>query len=123
MSNDEASGGKRSKYQHPSQPPTDQVKDELPGLAGLVHATVPSQKRGAGQPLCTSATEMTNKKARKMSSRSSLVAAKDLSKLQSMKFEIGDDDPHMAKAAVYYLLLLEDQLVTKVPYFLLILIT
>lgn len=113
MSNDEASGGKRPKFQHPAQPQSDNVKDDLPGLVGLVHTTVPSQKRGAGQPLCTSATEMTNKKARKMSTRSSLVATKDLSKLQSIKYDIGDDDPHMAKAAVYYLLLLEDQLVTR----------
>lgn len=116
MSNDESSGGKRPKYHHtqPQQPQAcgqDQApKDELSGLVNLVHATVPSQKRGAGQPLCTSATEMTSKKARKMSFRN---VKKDLSKLQSLKYESGDDDPHMAKAAVYYLLLLEDQLVSK----------
>ena len=115
MSNDESSGGKRPKYHHsqPQQPQggQDQAKDELSGLVNLVHATVPSQKRGAGQPLCTSATEMTSKKARKMSFRN---VKKDLSKLQSIKYELEDDDPHMAKAAVYYLLLLEDQLVSKV---------
>ena len=112
MSNDESSGGKRLKYQlvQPQQPQSDQTKDEISSLVNLVHTTMPSQKRGAGQPLCTSATEMTSKKARKMSFRNK----KDLSKLQSMKYEFGDDDPHMAKAAVYYLLLLEDQLVSKV---------
>ena len=122
---DEGSGGKRPKYHHQEQ---DNLaassssnaissKDELHGFGPVIQAA-PSQKRGAGQPLCTSATEMTSKKARKMQSRSvvsmSKAAKKDLQTLQSIKYEFGDDDPHMAKAAVYYLLLLEDQLVTKV---------
>jgi len=121
---DEGSGGKRPKYHHQEQ---DNLaassssnaissKDELHGFGPVIQAA-PSQKRGAGQPLCTSATEMTSKKARKMQSRSvvsmSKAAKKDLQTLQSIKYEFGDDDPHMAKAAVYYLLLLEDQLVTK----------
>ena len=124
---DEGSGGKRPKYHHQEQ---DNLaassssnaissKDELHGFGPVIQAA-PSQKRGAGQPLCTSATEMTSKKARKMQSRSvvsmSKAAKKDLQTLQSIKYEFGDDDPHMAKAAVYYLLLLEDQLVTKVKF-------
>ena len=130
MSNDEGSGGKRPKYHHPedeseaasSSSSSKSAKDnELHGFGNpVIQAAMPSQKRGAGQPLCTSATEMTSKKARKMISISSKAAAtnssskKDLQTLQSIRYEFGDDDPHMAKAAVYYLLLLEDQLVTKV---------
>ena len=128
MSNDEGSGGKRPKYHHPedeseaasSSSSSKSAKDnELHGFGNpVIQAAMPSQKRGAGQPLCTSATEMTSKKARKMQSRSvvsmSKAAKKDLQTLQSIRYEFGDDDPHMAKAAVYYLLLLEDQLVTKV---------
>jgi hypothetical protein len=129
MSNDEGSGGKRPKYHHPedeseaasSSSSSKSAKDnELHGFGNpVIQAAMPSQKRGAGQPLCTSATEMTSKKARKMISISSKAAAtnssskKDLQTLQSIRYEFGDDDPHMAKAAVYYLLLLEDQLVTK----------
>jgi len=120
---DEGSGGKRPKYHHQESDPAADTsgsagnsalpasKDDSVGPMVQSAAAVPSQKRGAGQPLCASATEMTSKKARKMMSRSSLKAKKDLQTLQSINYE--DDDPHMAKAAVYYLLLLEDQLVNK----------
>ena len=123
---DEGSGGKRPKYHHQESDPAADTsgsagnsalpasKDDSVGPMVQSAAAVPSQKRGAGQPLCASATEMTSKKARKMMSRSSLKAKKDLQTLQSINYEVGDDDPHMAKAAVYYLLLLEDQLVNKV---------
>jgi len=102
---DEGSGGKRSKM---DRAPSADLND-FPCLCGQDFGFIAQpQKRGAMQPLCTSAAEnVTTKKARTTDS----VKQKWIQQQQAMKEE--DDDPHMARAAVYYLLVIEDNLVNK----------
>jgi len=96
---DEGSGGKRSKLQYDN--------------AGGSPVSVPPQKRGAVHPLGTSATDMTTKKARKMAAVVNDGQCTTGQQLRQPMEGVEDDDPHMAKAAVFYLLVLEDQLVAK----------
>lgn len=130
---DEGSGGKRTKLD-----PDHLVKVDLNPLQSFGSlATAPSQKRGAGQPLANSASDLGSKKARKMGNHQSLnrptlvkpnkpfdgvkpanVVLHEL-KLQPMNFfdeeqdNIVEDDPHMARAAIYHLLAQEDKLMSK----------
>ena len=68
------------------------------------------QKRGAVQPLGSSTTSGNGTKKARTSSETAKQAW--IRKQQSMKEE--DEDPQMARAAVYYQLVLEDKLVSKV---------
>ena len=103
---DEGSGGKR-RYK---------FDDNADGGSPI---SVPPQKRGAVHPLGTSASDITTKKARKMAADGAVNEAKCMTGQQQQQqpmegVDQDEDDPHMAKAAVFYLLVLEDQLVAKV---------
>jgi hypothetical protein len=104
---DEGSGGKRSKLDHDI--------DHMPRLVSQDYGfMVQPQKRGAVQPLGASASNMTTKKARRTAAESKLDAKqKWIKSQQQTMMEEEDADPQMARAAVYYLLVLEDQLVAK----------
>ena len=90
--------------------------DHLPRLGSQDYGFMAQpQKRGAVQPLGASASNMTTKKARRTAAESKLDAKqKWIKSQQQTMMEEEDADPQMARAAVYYLLVLEDQLVSKV---------
>ena len=113
---DEGSGGKRS-----SLGLEDDHLSKLPNLAQEPQDfsfMAQPQKRGAVQTLGTSASNaMVTKKARKNTAESEKQDSKQKGippqKQQTQMKEEEDTDPTMARAAVYYLLVLEDQLVSK----------
>ena len=113
---DEGSGGKRSRL--------DLEDDHLSKLPNLAQEPqdfsfmAQPQKRGAVQTLGTSASNaMVTKKARKNTAESEKQDSKQKGispqEQQTQMKEEEDTDPTMARAAVYYLLVLEDQLVSK----------
>ena len=118
---DEGSGGKRSKLDH----------DHLAKVEAFGHLAEPPKKRGAVQPLANSASDLSSKKARKMGNQKSSGALIKSNKCRGKSFpmdlihefklqpinlinEEEDSDPHMSRAAIYYLLAQEDQLTSKV---------
>ena len=113
---DEGSGGKRSRLGL-----EDDHLSKLPNLAQEPQDfsfMAQPQKRGAVQTLGTSASNaMATKKARKNTVESEKLDSKQKGispqKQQTQMKEEEDTDPTMARAAVYYLLVLEDQLVSK----------
>lgn len=113
---DEGSGGKRSRLGL-----EDDHLSKLPNLAQEPQDfsfMAQPQKRGAVQTLGTSASNaMVTKKARKNTAESEKQDSKQKGispqKQQNQMKEEDDTDPTMARAAVYYLLVLEDQLVSK----------
>ena len=113
---DEGSGGKRSRLGL-----EDDHLSKLPNLAQEPQDfsfMAQPQKRGAVQTLGTSASNaMVTKKARKNTAESEKQDSKQKGispqKQQTQMKEEEDTDPTMARAAVYYLLVLEDQLVSK----------
>jgi len=134
MSDEGSSGGKRTKLDTEHF-----AKTDLNPMASL--AAIPSQKRGAVHPLTNSASDLGSKKARKMGSHQSSEKPKFVKpyqihgvprplpttglhglKMQPMNFfeeetfVATDDDPHMARAAIYYLMAQEDRLSSKQFY-------
>jgi len=116
---DEGSGGKRSRLEL--------EHDHLTKLPSLGQDTqdfgfmAQPQKRGAVHTLGTSASNvMVTKKARKNTAESNTQDSKQKwishQQQQTQMKEEEDTDPTMARAAVYYLLVLEDQLVSKNHY-------
>merc|ERR1712166_1413956 len=106
---DEGSGGKRTKldHDHLDHLPRQVVKEDF-GFIGQ------PQKRGAVQPLGLSASSVTiTKKARKTAETKSDAKHKFIAQQQQTMKEEVDSDPQMARAAIYYLLILEDQLVSR----------
>lgn len=120
---DEGSGGKRSKLDH----------DHLAKVEAFGHLAEPPKKRGAVQPLANSASDLSSKKARKMGNQKSSGALIKSNKCREKSFpmdlihefklqpinlinEEEDSDPHMSRAAIYYLLAQEDQLTSKHYY-------
>jgi len=105
---DEGSGGKRTKLDH------DHL-DHLPRLASHDFTFVAQpQKRGAVQPLGTSASNVgVTKKARKTADSKFDAKQKLMFQHQQKVKEEEDSDPLMARAAIYYLLVLEDQLISR----------
>lgn len=106
---DEGSGGKRTKldHDHLDHLPRQVVKEDF-GFIGQ------PQKRGAVQPLGLSASSVTiTKKPRKTAETKSDAKQKWIAQQQQTMKEEVDSDPQMARAAVYYLLILEDQLVSR----------